>query len=361
MARSFFSLSLASLFSNNSSSSNTADAFSLQQQQQAVQQQRVCVTTENDEWTEVARRIATDLNIPYFAWKEDVGDDFAGTHILDVVPFGGTTTRDEYALGIRPITPSSKNSKRRQQRPALSLARTSGSPSPHIVDFCPPHDSRIAKRIQSGGSDMLIKAVSPRKIPGGAIVYDLTAGFGQDSLLILENGASQVCMVERDPIVATLLQDALRRRDNIIIQNNNNNNNDDEQHYYYSNSKAKLSLSVGHGATIIKSSHHDAAAIVQQQQQPDVCYLDPMFPPRTKSAAVKKNMQILHSLLESQELQAEQEQLDDQVELLEAALTVAKARVVVKRPIHAPHLGNIKPSFDLRGSVNRFDVYVTSS
>jgi 16S rRNA (guanine1516-N2)-methyltransferase len=71
----------------------------------------------------------------------------------------------------------------------------------------------------------------------------------------------------------------------------------------------------------------------------------------------KKNMQILHSLLESQESQAEQ--LDDQVELLEAALAVAKARDVVKRPIHAPHLGNAKPSFDLRGSVNRFDVYVT--
>ena len=35
--------------------------------------------------------------------------------------------------------------------------------------------------------------------------------------------------------------------------------------------------------------------------RPDVCYLDPMFPPRTRSEAVKKDMQILHSLLGSNE------------------------------------------------------------
>ena len=32
-------------------------------------------------------------------------------------------------------------------------------------------------------------------------------------------------------------------------------------------------------------------------ERPDVVYLDPMFPPRTKSSLVKKDMQLLHRLL----------------------------------------------------------------
>jgi hypothetical protein len=36
-----------------------------------------------------------------------------------------------------------------------------------------------------------------------------------------------------------------------------------------------------------------------QQQVPDVVYLDPMFPPRDKTAKVKKDMALLHRLLGS--------------------------------------------------------------
>ena len=113
----------------------------------------------------------------------------------------------------------------------------------------------------------------------------------------------------------------------------------------------------------------EAQSMSSAQHYPpvDVCYLDPMFPLRTVSAAVKKNMQILHSLLESQ--QPLESNDDDQLELLEAALRVAQSRVVVKRPIYAPPLGTSsisnskspKPSFEICGSVNRIDVYVTKS
>lgn len=84
-----------------------------------------------------------------------------------------------------------------------------------------------------------------------------------------------------------------------------------------------------------------------------------MFPPRTKSSAVKKNMAVLHSLLGSQE--AEDEVAQQETDLLEAALSIAQRRVVVKRPVNAPTLGDRKPSYDLRGSVNRWDVYITSN
>ena len=121
---------------------------------------------------------------------------------------------------------------------------------------------------------------------------------------------------------------------------------------------------------------------------PDVCYLDPMFPPRKKkSSAVKKDMAMLHSLLGTASVVAvnEEEEVTDDTHdriheeqaLLLAAYNTAQRRIVVKRPISALPLGleavdsdsdsdnstdgdrNIpKPSYDVRGSVNRFDVYI---
>ena len=157
---------------------------------------------------------------------------------------------------------------------------------------------------------------------------------------------------------------------------------------------------------------------------PDVIYLDPMFPPRKKkSSAVKKDMAMLHSLLgtangaddestritsNSNALNEEangEEEVDDagqavttrakeEQALLHAAYDSAVCRVVVKRPIGAPPLGLSnkhddkhndddvvannskknddadiinndvdtvpKPSYEIRGSVNRFDVYMIS-
>ena len=329
--RTFFSISLASLFNPGGLTVSTADAYSLQHNNNN-NDVRACVTADaaEDQWTQIAKRIADELKLPFLSLDVEIDDSFEFSHILDVVTYG-----DTYALGIRSMPDMSSTTTSAKRRHPQRLRRTAGSPSPHIVDFLPSQDSRIAKRVKAGG-DMLIKAVAPNKVPGGARVLDLTAGFGQDSLLILENGASAVHMVERDPVVACLLQDALRRR-----------------HMAKNDSIDRLSLSVGNGVDIVKSLS-DAV---------DVCYLDPMFPPRTKSAAVKKNMQILHSLLESQQ-QQQQQQLDDQAELLESALLVARSRVVVKRPIHSPPLGSgvaPKPSFDVCGSVNRFDVYLTKS
>ena len=83
---------------------------------------------------------------------------------------------------------------------------------------------------------------------------------------------------------------------------------------------------------------------------PDVIYMDPMFPTRTKKASVKKEMQFVRRLVTTP--QANEEQL-----LLQAALSVARKRVVVKRPIGAPCIGNIKPTgFYARGGY-RWDIY----
>jgi len=89
---------------------------------------------------------------------------------------------------------------------------------------------------------------------------------------------------------------------------------------------------------------------------PDVIYIDPMYPHRKKSAAVKKGMQTLQRLLGPD--------LDSQ-QLLDAALLAAASftikRVVVKRPTGAELLNNsfsIEPAHNHESKNTRYDVYL---
>jgi len=75
-----------------------------------------------------------------------------------------------------------------------------------------------------------------------------------------------------------------------------------------------------------------------------------MFPPRKKSASVKKEMLILHDLLGS----AENEQA-----LFQAAAACATTRIVVKRPRLAPNIIELQPTYSLTGKSSRFDIYLT--
>jgi 16S rRNA (guanine1516-N2)-methyltransferase len=83
-----------------------------------------------------------------------------------------------------------------------------------------------------------------------------------------------------------------------------------------------------------------------------VVYLDPMFPGRNKSAAVKKEMQVFHHLVGPDA---------DASELLAAALGRARQRVVVKRPRLADPVAGPPPDHVLEGVRNRFDLYTKLS
>ena len=76
-----------------------------------------------------------------------------------------------------------------------------------------------------------------------------------------------------------------------------------------------------------------------------------MFPDRTKSARVKKNMFVLQKLLAGEQ---------QNEKLLVQALNCARKRVVVKRAKTAPHLTAITPDIEFKGSSSRYDVYLTS-
>jgi 16S rRNA (guanine1516-N2)-methyltransferase len=113
--------------------------------------------------------------------------------------------------------------------------------------------------------------------------------------------------------------------------------------------------------------------------RPDVVYLDPMYAHADneskrglkKSAAVKKNMAFLQRLTTRQTTESsiiQAEHADDSHSIIssegegmiEAALALAKNKVVVKRAPGAEWLGGLKPASSLTGKATRFDIYPIS-
>ncbi len=202
----------------------------------------------------------------------------------------------------------------------LELHQVGSKMKPLVVDFLSP--SLIYRRQHSGKRQLLARAVGVGKQQGkGISVLDATMGLGEDAFVLASLGC-RVQGFERSPVVAALLQDGLRR-------------------LFASESFEDLALAVTPG---------DVRDYWQSSSEPpDVVYLDPMFPPRQKTALVKKQMQWLQDLL--------QDEADDAEELLQLGLKWATKRVVVKRPRLALPLAGLKPDLVLSGRSVRFDVY----
>jgi 16S rRNA G966 N2-methylase RsmD len=311
---------------------------------------RPCVLQVPGDYVSISTDLAAKLSLPLVTPEMFADDPSEYTHALSILPYEFGNVQD-YSVAIQSCESQEKASSSSRKRKASSMMK------PFFVDFCPPLSSRLGKRTSGdSGPDLLTKAVAPRKGTdnnSGATVYDLTAGLGQDSLLIANAGAKMVHMVERDPIVAALLEDALRR---LRILSDCDDNEADTRRVATDLSN-RLSLEIDDGRRVLEN------LVTMGKELPDIVYLDPMFPVRKKSASVKKNMQVLHSLLESQRGVVEEDQWAEELELLQAAYQAAKLRVVVKRPTNAEPLGGslssgLKPSYQTKGSVNRWDVYV---
>lgn len=187
------------------------------------------------------------------------------------------------------------------------------------VNFAGP----AARRRQSHpAGELLVRAVKVRRTES-PLVIDATAGLGRDGFLLAAAGY-RVRMFENNPIVAALLRDGLER--------------------------ASASLLTATIAERIQLIQGDALQFLPLlNEQPDVIYLDPMFPERSKSAKVKQDLQLL------QLLDRKNESPED---LLLTALNVQPKKVVVKRPLKGPLLRELAPSYMLKGKSVRFDVYV---
>lgn len=182
-----------------------------------------------------------------------------------------------------------------------------------------------------------------KSLPASPIAIDATAGLGQDSFLLAAAGFT-VYMFEQDRIIAALLQDALDRAKsdpalaNIV----------ERMHLFAEDSISalqRLGTSLSRDKQIPQTSDSQPYLTVK----PDVIYLDPMFPERTKSAAVKKKFQLLHHL---------EHPCENEEELLGAAMNIQPRKIVVKRMAKGPFLAGKKPSYSIKGKSIRYDCYV---
>ncbi len=167
-------------------------------------------------------------------------------------------------------------------------------------------------------SNELLNAAIKTKPP--LLIFDLTAGLGKDALIMANYGYT-VIMVERHPILATILYYALNYK---IIP------------------KANLTLIYGDALEFL----------INNQVLPDIIYLDPMFNTKNKSRA-KKDMQLVQSLMNNQ--------LDNMTEIFNLAKIVAKKNILVKRDDkEAPLVENVPVSYVKLGKTIRYDVYLTT-
>lgn len=170
--------------------------------------------------------------------------------------------------------------------------------------------------------ELLVRAARLKGIEEPTLV-DATAGLGQDSLLLAAAGFS-VTLIECNPVIAAMLVDAIERA-----------RRDPE----LADAAGRMQVIEGNSLKVLRDL----------SMPPDVVYLDPMFPGRSKSAAVKKKFQLLHRL----EMPCE-----DGMALLEAARAAHPRKIVIKRPVKGPHLAGVKPDYTLRGKAVRYDCIV---
>ncbi|EUC71429.1 16S rRNA methyltransferase [Alcanivorax sp. 97CO-5] len=197
----------------------------------------------------------------------------------------------------------------------LGLWRPGGKQTPLTVSFC---DGKQGYRLtpERVRHERLIKALGKPK-DDRIRVLDATAGLGRDAALMAQAGF-QVMLAERSPILHAMLADGLQRAPASLVAN--------------------MQLLACADSKIAEPSALHAV------------YLDPMFPAREKSAAVKKDLQWLQRLCPYPDEVEEQQ-------LLDWARALGASRVVVKRPVKAGFLAGVTPSFSQKGKAVRFDIY----
>lgn len=160
-------------------------------------------------------------------------------------------------------------------------------------------------------------------------LLDATPGLGRDGFILACLGCS-VRWVERHPIVHALLQDGLNRARKV----------------------PHLNTVITHRLSLLSG---DARVYMTQtiesgSEPEEVVYLDPMYPHRTKSAWVKKEMRGLRRIVGDDE---------DAHALLTTALNYAQNRVVVKRPHPSTPLADRVPDYAITTKKTRYDIYLT--
>jgi 16S rRNA (guanine1516-N2)-methyltransferase len=201
----------------------------------------------------------------------------------------------------------------------VGLQKTNSKSHPLYVDFL-SSQMQYRKLHLSIRKEAVARALG-LKMNSQVKILDATAGLARDSFILACLGF-QVTLLERSPIIYSLIADGIKRaKDDPAVQ--------------------RLHLIQANAISWLKQCDNS--------NRPDLIYLDPMFPQRSKSALPKKNMALFQAIVG--------DDMDADI-LLAKSLACAKQRVVVKRSRLAPSLKGPEPSYSLKGSSSRFDVYV---
>jgi 16S rRNA (guanine1516-N2)-methyltransferase len=175
----------------------------------------------------------------------------------------------------------------------------------------------VRRRIRQGRRLAVAKACGVRR---GLCVLDAMAGFGLDGITLAALGC-RVLMVERDPLLYALLEDAVAR--------------------------AGAELQLGS----IECRRGDVREVLGTPNAFDTIYLDPMFPERSSSALPRMSAQLLADYVGPPD--------HDLAGLIAQSCGAARQRVVVKRRRLDPAVAS--PDWQIVGRSVRFDVYRGSS
>jgi len=197
-----------------------------------------------------------------------------------------------------------------------------GSPGALRIDFTA---AAARRRLQTRRSDPLARALGLRRSAPGSVL-DATCGMGRDTLALLGLGC-RVHALERNPVVAALLEDALLRAADDPVM-------------------GPLF------AARFRLSHVDALSYLEalhDEERPDVVFLDPMYAAGKRRALPGGATQVLQRLVSPDDPEADRA-------LLAAARAGARSRVVVKRARKAPPL-EADPRSSHGSRATRYDVY----
>lgn len=204
-----------------------------------------------------------------------------------------------------------------------------GNQRPLRIYFSAPNLRRRAA--QTGKSELLLKAIGAQN---NLRVLDCTAGLGVDAYLMAAYGC-HVTMLEQSPVLGLMLRDALTRA---LL--------DPDASVITERMRLQETNAVDFLNSYCRQTEDDGAKLAHSF---DVIYIDPMFPPRSKSAEVKGGMQILQKFIGK---------TDNVKLLLEKAVATGIKRVVIKRPLRGGDIDGFIPSYQQKAKASRFDVYL---
>ena len=226
-------------------------------------------------------------------------------------------TRLRFALSMHD---NNSNCRLIHQEDADDAVPTSKGLSCNFVGGAVQHRLRFG-----GGRGQDLPKAAGLKLGINPHIIDATAGLGRDAFLLASLGAT-VTMIERSADMHALLHDGMAR----------------------ALDAGGMTAEIINRMTLI---HGDSIQLLPELS-PEIVLVDPMHPPRNKSALVKAEMRQIRAIVGID---------DDQNCLMQTALAHASRRVVLKWPAKAAPMADIPPaSHQIVGKSVRYYVFMQS-